>query len=586
MNTEYRKMTIAGKDIANYTLVLAENHTPVEQTAADELFKYVKQTCGVELARGDDRYDYDCEIVIGKTNREGKYYDVDRGGFGDDGYIIFAKDNRLVFAGAKKRGTMYAVYDFIEYVLGWKFYTGELEVMRGKGDIDVPADYKREFVPVFEYRELDWVCVRDRHTAAKFRINGNYRHFGEEFGGELKWGGEIHSFANYFDNMKESSQQPCLSDPKNIEMVIEKIAKRLEENPDVDLFEISQNDNQNYCKCENCTRIDEEDESHAGTNIRFINALSDAFREKYPKLHFQTFAYQYTRKPPKVTKPNDNIVIKLCPMECSPSHPLFDRDCEPNREFYDHLTGWNEITKKIYIWDYVTNYAYFIAPFPNLHLQRENLRFFADNHVKGYYPEGNYICPSGEFGELRAYLLSKAMWNPYISAEEYQEEMNGFMEAYYGEGWEYLLDFIKFTEEESAKVVPNMWSHPFEMITRDAYNANRERLDKDWDEAERLAVGPQKLNVQKSRCQYKIITLTLDYDERYTNGDDQSKTNYLIENCLFYNFLAKYDIGWREAAMYSITTDFSKPPLKWFRPHTYGGPEEPFLPGWIENDFI
>ena len=135
--------------------------------------------------------------------------------------------------------------------------------------------------------------------------------FGEEYGGELRWGGAIHSMSHYFEDTHD--KQPCLSDPENIALVIKKIEEELEEKPWIELFEISQNDNQNDCQCERCKKINEEEGSRAGTTIHFMNALSDGLREKFPKLKLQTFAYQYTRKPPK-TKCRDNIVIKLCPM--------------------------------------------------------------------------------------------------------------------------------------------------------------------------------------------------------------------------------------------------------------------------------
>ena len=72
----------------------------------------------------------------------------------EDGYRIFADGKKLVIVAGEKRGAMYAAYDFIEYVLGWKFYAENLEVMRGKGDIVVPADYERKHVPVFVSEDM------------------------------------------------------------------------------------------------------------------------------------------------------------------------------------------------------------------------------------------------------------------------------------------------------------------------------------------------------------------------------------------------------------------------------------------------
>ena len=58
------------------------------------------------------------------------------------------------------------------------------------------------------------------------------------------------------------------------------------------------------------------------------------------------------------------------------------------------------------------------------------MQIFAEHGVKGVYEEGNYYiaeCDT-EFGELRAYLLSRLMQNPYCDLEK---ETEGFLNAFY-----------------------------------------------------------------------------------------------------------------------------------------------------------
>ena len=38
-----------------------------------------------------------------------------------------------------------------------------------------------------------------------------------------------------------------------------------------------------------------------------------------------TLAYRYTRQAPKTIKPADNVIIRLCSIECCFSHPLAER---------------------------------------------------------------------------------------------------------------------------------------------------------------------------------------------------------------------------------------------------------------------
>ena len=73
------------------------------------------------------------------------------------------------------------------------------------------------------------------------------------------------------------------------------------------------------------------------------------------------------------------------------------------------------------------------------------MRFYADNNVVSMFPQGNSQGRSGEFGELRSYLLAQLMWNPYMSEEEYNRHMNEFLAAYYGEGWKFVREYIDIT---------------------------------------------------------------------------------------------------------------------------------------------
>jgi len=139
------------------------------------------------------------------------------------------------------------------------------------------------------------------------------------------------------------------------------------------------------------------------------------------------------------------------------NHPLRDTvtlDCVPimgpdwgNPMFPDHLTAWSKISDSIFIWDYTTNYAHYNMYFPNFSVMLDNVKFFVENNVKGVYEEGNYMSDTADFPELRAYITSKILWDPYMSEEEYYGHINDFLEGYYGPGWTYLREYIDWAEE-------------------------------------------------------------------------------------------------------------------------------------------
>ena len=57
--------------------------------------------------------------------------------------------------------------------------------------------------------------------------------------------------------------------------------------------------------------------------------------------------------------------------------------------------------------------------------------------------QGAYQSESGEFGELRAYMLTKALWNP-----DEAMDTDAFMEAYYGAGAPFVQKYLDYIHEK------------------------------------------------------------------------------------------------------------------------------------------
>ena len=121
-----------------------------------------------------------------------------------------------------------------------------------------------------------------------------------------------------------------------------------------------------------------------------------------------------------------------------------------------------------------------------------------EHNVKGIYEEGNYHaaeCDS-EFADLRAYLLARLMWDPDI---DYDAEMNGFLKAYYGAGWQYLREFIDFTSANAGAKVPHRKLGIFNSTTdKDILNMGINKIryaDALWEKAIELA-GDEKIGAE------------------------------------------------------------------------------------------
>jgi hypothetical protein len=582
---EVETMTITQNNSSDYVIVRGANCSASELNAAQTLQSHIAQICGVALPIVTDAEEPQAkEIIVGKTNREtGGGYTVDRETLGDEGLMIKTVGQKLVIAGGEKRGTLYGVYTFLEEILGCHWYTSTLIEIPHMDDLKIPVQIDITQTPYFEYRETDWISPRDITYSIANRQNGNiYRQLTEAQGGNMGYAaGFAHTLttiilpsSQYFVTNPEyyawgvrskarTPDQLCLTNPDTLAFVINQVRDILAANPNAQILSLTQHDNQDYCVCDNCKAVDDYEESHAGTMIRFVNAVADNIKDDYPNVAIDTFAYQYTRKPPKHVVPRDNVIVRLCSIECCFAHSLNDPGCKENAAFNKDLTDWKEICNRLYIWDYTTNYGNFLGPFNNFDVMQKNMQYFAENNVKGIYEEGNYMAAqcNAEFAELRAYLLCKLLWDPYL---DYDKTMNDFLRAYYGKGWQYVREYIDMTVKNSGNCNKHMaiWS---DMTSKGVFDLTKNEIaycDELWAKAAELADNEIILkNVKMSELAW-----------RYWKGCNkvaeftrlQNPTIWRDANKALYADYQKYGIvRFSESKMLSTEPDFYAIPSKW-----------------------
>ena len=234
---------------------------------------------------------------------------------------------------------------------------------------------------------------------------------------------------------KREATQLCLSNPAVVERAIRDVRNALEANyrPDaaINIVSVTQDDNQRYCVCENCTALAEQYGGQSGLMLWFVNQVADAVAPDYPDVVIDTFAYQYTRHAPTGIAPRDNVCVRLCSIECCFAHALNDPDCKDNVAFMQDLSDWSKLSKRLYVWDYVTNFAQTLGLFPNFGVLRQNIETFRENNVVGLYEEGAYYAGNCnvEFFDLRAYLLSCLMRDEGATDEDVKAWTHGFLSA-------------------------------------------------------------------------------------------------------------------------------------------------------------
>ena len=245
------------------------------------------------------------------------------------------------------------------------------------------------------------------------------------------YGKEHPEYYSYFKGKRHpgKASQWCLSNPEVFEIVAQRVDSIFKANPDKHIMSVSQNDgNYTNCTCDACKAIDDYEGALSGSIITFLNKLAARFPDK----EFSTLAYLYTMNPPKHVKPLPNVNIMLCDIDCDREVTLTEN--ASGKKFVKAMEGWSKITNNIFVWDYGINFDNYLAPFPNFHILQDNIRLFKKNHATMHFSQ---IAGSrgGDFAELRAYLVSKLMWNPEVNVDSL---MQHFLHGYYGEAAPYL----------------------------------------------------------------------------------------------------------------------------------------------------
>lgn len=435
-------MVLAENSQAKAVIVVGAESGVTERFSAEELGAILKQVTGAEFAIRTDRPKEGACVFVGKQAATMLDADLKTDDLGDEGILVATKDGQLILTGHAPRGTMYAVYSFLEDVVGCRWWSSKASTIPQKATLKV-GPLQTRYVPPLEYREVFWFDAFDGDFSARNKCNGQTHRLDEKRGGHHQYYNFVHTFfplippEKYFaehpdwfseinGKRKYEQAQLCLTNPAMRAELIQNLKAGLKSTPAATIASVSQNDWFGNCQCAACRAIDQEEGSPSGALLRFVNAVADEICKELPKVSIDTLAYQYTRKPPKVTRPGANTIVRLCSIECSFSVPLTH---ERNASFRDDIQGWSKMCNRLYIWDYTTNFNHYMRPHPNLRVIGPNVRFFVHHGVKGIFEQGAYTSYGADMAELRAWMLAKLLWNPN---QDDRKLMREFLDGYYG----------------------------------------------------------------------------------------------------------------------------------------------------------
>lgn len=448
---------IAKDGAAKAVIVIAQGAPEPEQHAAAELADFLEQITSAKFEITHLPAPDMPRLLVGPKAAKLAIANFSTDGLSSDGIVIRTVGNNLILAGGYPRGTLYAVYTFLEDHLGCRWWSSKVSTIPKKPTIKVgPLDVR--YVPPLEYRSPYWFDTFDGDWAVRNKCNGHAHRLDAKRGGRHIYEGHVHTFYRlippdkYFKDHPEwfseidgkrtyKRAQLCLTNEQMRAELVKNLKERLHQNPAATIASVSQNDWRGNCQCNKCAAVEKEKGSPAGLMLRFVNSVAADIEEEFPHVAISTLAYQYTRKPPKYVKPRHNVIVRLCSIECSFSKPL---STERNKEFAEDIIGWSKICDRLYIWDYTTNFRHYVMPHPNLRVLGPNVKFFVDHNVKGIFEQGSYNTYGAEMAELRAWVLAKLLWDPTLDGQTLIDE---FIDGYYGPAGPHIKDYLGVTHD-------------------------------------------------------------------------------------------------------------------------------------------
>jgi len=432
------KLTIAGHDISEYTVVYTHTAKPVMRDigltegngeyAAEEFVRLIKYATGVELTMSE---------TIPNTPYISFEATDSLDEFGYTGFSYEVKNGNIIFRGSGySGGCSNAVYYFLEKECGWNNLTfGDSNLLEAD-EISIPEGLSYNGTTLFN----------GMYTYGLFHSEYDQEHrIYSSYSPVACHGINTHGFITEVDT---AWYNPCYTDEDMMEECTENVMKYVEDKVasgsvigvTLTYVDIAQPDSQDFCQCKNCRTMVKKEGSESGPVVNFSNVVSEAVNEKHPGLQYLIFAYNLTKQPPKTIRPNELISVTFCLDGNCLNHPIYAGLCRigtwkveqnvTNSVILSWITTWSEICNDLRIWYYTMDGAN--CQFNTLDVLYDDFMYFKSLGISVLFLESEYYGHG--VGRLYHDMAQYMQWNPDITKEEYYKVIQRKVDEYYGPG--------------------------------------------------------------------------------------------------------------------------------------------------------
>jgi hypothetical protein len=528
-NTTAEELVLISNKATEYKIIIPEQATPLEKRSAEVLQRYLRDATSVTLqieagrGRGTKK-----GIYVGHTEKGDMLHPQKLAG---EAYLLYTKGNDLFLMGGSGKGLIYGVYTLLERYVGCKKIANLPVIVPERSEVRLPS-LNEEKAPQFIYREVYYPSCAD----AEFLEWNKLQQFEDLWG---LWG---HSYdklvpaKKYFKSHPEyyalvkGRRQPsqlCLSNSDVYSIALAELKARIADNPDAIYWSISPNDDNGYCQCDKCSATDKAEGSPAGSLIKFVNRVAANFPDK----RITTLAYGYTHKAPSGLKPASNVYIFLSNIDAYRDKPLATEGSAS--AFRNDLKAWGVITSNLFVWDYVTQFTNYLAPFPNWHTLQANMQYLVDNGVKGVFVQGSGET-YGELAELRCYLIARLLEDSRADVKVLTQQ---FLRDYYGQrAAPHIQEYVDLVQARllASKRKLDIYGNPVNDVSSWLSPENLDTYSAIFDKAEAATEGNPKFSdrVMKARLslEYTVLQQARFFGiEKFGVFEKDSKGNWAVK---------------------------------------------------------
>ncbi|PTY03432.1 hypothetical protein DB346_05995 [Verrucomicrobia bacterium LW23] len=440
---------------------------------------------------------------------------------GQDGFVIRTVGRHIVIAGATPRGTMYGVNWFLDRKLGIRWLSPHYTYVPATAATLSVEPMTELQVPRFEYREV----LSDEGSSPAFAAHNllNGRSHGPSYGRtapELAcWDGKWMAkggTANFWELIPKKvhgakhpewytgGQVAMMNKAMRAEMAKE-VIRRLKAHPDYRSiwFNIWQMDWGWDMDAESAAFAKKHGGHASAPRLDMMIDIANQVRAVLPDARLAFNAYSWGFTPPEGMTVPDYILVFPMTIHVDYSTPL---DQGRNEKLGQDITGWTKIARNVLVWDHITNWAGFLQPTPNIYPIGESIQWLSGNPgVHGYFVEGNWNSPGGEFSSLRAWLIARLTWDPTLNVRAL---ITDYCDTYYGKAGPLIsqyIDLMHAAAKKSGDILGQRFQVDLPIYDLDFVMAADKLLDR---AEEAVAADPERLaHVLQTRMGVDYVVL-------------------------------------------------------------------------------